>query len=429
MKKYGVLLLLLVAISCLSVPTLWARDWEKFPAGIEIKRAERVAVLGDVHGAFPQFAKSLECLGVIAPVASGTFDVTWTGGKTLLMCMGDLGDRGEYSKEVFDAVMSLQEQAPKTGGRVICLMGNHEFYTIAGIVEDRARNDRSYEAPRTAIDTVRSFEKAGINYYQAISAKGKYGAWIRNLPIYAIVNKILFIHAGPSFNFSSPKKVVKAFKQGVESGRYMYDKGVFKRTYGPLMTRGWWELNDKNYAKEDDFCFEQLEKWKVNGIVFGHTPNAFSSSGYVGAKFQKFISVDIGMTPYYRDCEQGGGLLLSITPTGKLNFTAKYPDRPDHFLFEHEFDKQNPARTPVSDVTSTSVQVNIGVAKERAQVCLVVSDFKKDPIRTEPKEITETSKVASFKVEGLEPNTQYFYRVEIDGSYEPGLKGSFKTLQ
>ncbi|MBI2316163.1 MAG: metallophosphoesterase, partial [Betaproteobacteria bacterium] len=51
---------------------------------------------------------------------------------TVLVQIGDVIDRGPKSKEAYALLASLQSEAPRTGGKVIRLLGNHELALLQG---------------------------------------------------------------------------------------------------------------------------------------------------------------------------------------------------------------------------------------------------------------------------------------------------------
>lgn len=77
-------------------------------------------IISDIHGMYKQFEEILQ---------------HWDQ-ESLLVILGDMIDRGEYSYEVVQRVMSLQEQFPD---KVVVLKGNHEdmlMYYIDGKMKD-----------------------------------------------------------------------------------------------------------------------------------------------------------------------------------------------------------------------------------------------------------------------------------------------------
>src|SRR6266699_582622 len=87
-------------------------------------RAPRVVAIGDVHGDLDAFAGILQRTRLADPSRR------WAGGNSILVQTGDFLDRGPEARAVMDLLMSLQKDAPRQGGRVIVLMGNHEAMNI-----------------------------------------------------------------------------------------------------------------------------------------------------------------------------------------------------------------------------------------------------------------------------------------------------------
>ena len=90
---------------------------------------EKVVAIGDVHGDIDDFRLILQTAGLIDG------DDNWTGGSTVLVQTGDLVERGTAVRQVLDLVMSLQQQAPAAGGRVIAMLGNHEVSNLLGYLD------------------------------------------------------------------------------------------------------------------------------------------------------------------------------------------------------------------------------------------------------------------------------------------------------
>ena len=96
------------------------------PAKNPLEHAETVVAIGDVHGDFDDFVAILKQVGLIDEQHH------WTGGKTTLIQVGDVLDRGPKPREAMDLLMSLEKEAPQAGGRVVSLLGNHEMMNIMG---------------------------------------------------------------------------------------------------------------------------------------------------------------------------------------------------------------------------------------------------------------------------------------------------------
>ncbi len=86
-------------------------------SGSEIRQhrwddASRVVVFADVHGAYHALVDLLKKTGVIDK------SLSWVGGSTHLVSLGDLLDRGGESRKVLELLMRLEEEAQRDGGRV-----------------------------------------------------------------------------------------------------------------------------------------------------------------------------------------------------------------------------------------------------------------------------------------------------------------------
>lgn len=197
----------------------WARPWAARADG-------RVVAIGDVHGSDDGFVAILRTAGLIDQ------DRHWSGGTATLVQTGDVTDRGAGVKRVLDLVRTLAQEAPKAGGRVVPVLGNHEVMNLLGELRDvtpaicasfaaanaeatrekawadylalvarRARLRRG-ESPlaltRTREGFLQAFQPGCIEYRLAFSPQGDYGRYLRELPIAAKVQGTVFMHAGAS---------------------------------------------------------------------------------------------------------------------------------------------------------------------------------------------------------------------------------------
>jgi len=80
---------------------------------------ETVIAIGDVHGDFDDFVSVLLRTGLVDSQHH------WSGKNATFVQVGDLLDRGPKPRDVMDLMMSLEQEAPKSGGRVVSLLGNH----------------------------------------------------------------------------------------------------------------------------------------------------------------------------------------------------------------------------------------------------------------------------------------------------------------
>jgi hypothetical protein len=192
-----------------------------------------IVAIGDVHGAFDDFSAILRRAELIDA------NHHWSGGNSTLVQLGDLVDRGPKPREVVELVMSLEKQAPKTGGRVVPLLGNHEIMNIMGDLRyvtpenyssfaDKGSEKRQHEAyeqyakwrkrhAELLADIPDHFRELNeqewiakhpvgfIEQRQAFGPTGKYGKWLRGLSVVAELDNIIFLHGGISPTLNSMK--------------------------------------------------------------------------------------------------------------------------------------------------------------------------------------------------------------------------------
>ena len=167
----------------------------------------------------------------------------WLGGTTTLVQTGDFLDRGAGGREVMDLLMKLEKSAPKSGGRVVVLLGNHEVMNLTGDLRyvpaelysgfadaksEKRRRDayRDYEklfqrrarAAHQSVPPMGSDSEATwldqhplgfLEYQQAFSPRGRYGRWLRKHSRVVQINDTVFLHGGihPALSTSSVKEL------------------------------------------------------------------------------------------------------------------------------------------------------------------------------------------------------------------------------
>ena len=91
-----------------------------------VPESTRVVAVGDVHGDVGVLVRTLLMAGLVDA------QLQWTGGDATLVQLGDVLDRGDSERECWDLLQRLKSDAPKAGGRVVCMIGNHEAMNVLG---------------------------------------------------------------------------------------------------------------------------------------------------------------------------------------------------------------------------------------------------------------------------------------------------------
>ena len=297
-----------------------------------IENVTRIVAIGDVHGAYDGFVRILRA----AKVIDGRD--RWIGGSTHLVQTGDVLDRGGDSRRVMDLLRRLERDAPRSKGRVLALIGNHETMRLGGAAAghppgqgflrdmsagevEAFRTARSAElrdairaqwleqekqrakAAGTTIDEpalVARFDAAAPPGYfemvQAFSEKGDYGRWIRGHAASAKINGILFLHGGVSarvaplgcegFNAGVTADLTTAFPKFIEAS----PTTLAGAEDGPLWFRGLALEDEAVFAPEVD---KILEAVRARAIVIGHT---VTTTGRITPRFGgRVVQIDTGM--------------------------------------------------------------------------------------------------------------------------------------
>jgi len=98
----------------------------------EWTNVSRVVAVADLHGDYDRFVFILSH----PQVALVDADLHWIGGKTHLVQLGDVLDRGPRARDILDLLMRLEKEAAAAGGMVHMVLGNHEEMNITGIALD-----------------------------------------------------------------------------------------------------------------------------------------------------------------------------------------------------------------------------------------------------------------------------------------------------
>jgi len=132
-----------------------SRDFASKPAILEIEAADHVYAVSDVHGQYEIFVRLLAGQPPHRQGRGGRTKVKWTGGTATLVIAGDHIDKGPKSIDVIDLLRSLEEQAPRSGGRVVALMGNHEAEFL-----DDPRNSKASSTGTDALASTLSSKRS-----------------------------------------------------------------------------------------------------------------------------------------------------------------------------------------------------------------------------------------------------------------------------
>ncbi|MEW9798577.1 metallophosphoesterase [Alteromonas sp. CYL-A6] len=310
-------LLWLAVISLLSVCSAMADSATYDPAG-------KIVVVGDVHGDYDRFTCVLEQAGLV------NSRLRWTGENATLVQVGDIVDRGPDSRKVIDLLRGLKPMARRKGGNVFTLLGNHEAMLVAADTRyvhpgeyrafvDRRSQRRQQQYLSVYIDHIKNtqpedswpdfnasdyrqgleqqFPPGYVEYMQAWSPKGEYGAWAIANPAVLKLGRLLFVHGG--MGPTTQNFTVTELNQWVHSELATREKAMLSDLLndpdGPLWYRGHM-LNVQTDTAEQERINDTLQRLQADHIIMGHTPVA----GAIIPRFNNaVIGVDVGLASYY----------------------------------------------------------------------------------------------------------------------------------
>lgn len=203
-------ILKIALLSCLLVAhsPAWSVQWR-------YDDIERIVAISDVHGDLGAMTETLQSAKLLDQ------DLRWSGEQAHLVVVGDVLDRGPNSRQVMELLMRIEDEALASGGQVHVLIGNHESMLLTGDMryvsaeeyaafaadedlEERAawralfikRGGGNRRALRASFE--KKFPLGFFAMRRAFRADGRYGAWLLEKNVIAVLNGTAFVHGGVS---------------------------------------------------------------------------------------------------------------------------------------------------------------------------------------------------------------------------------------
>ena len=132
----------------------------------------RVVAIADIHGDLDAFVGILQRAGLVDT------KMRWSGRNSTLVQTGDILDRGPKARAAMDFLMALQKDAPRQGGRVIVLMGNHEAMNIYGDLRYVTPSDYASFADNKSENR----RKSAYASYAELNKNTSEGEWMTSHP-------------------------------------------------------------------------------------------------------------------------------------------------------------------------------------------------------------------------------------------------------
>lgn len=305
-------------------------------AAVPQSTQQRIVAIGDLHGDFEAWRAIAGAAGLIDP------NGRWTGANATLVQMGDIVDRGPDSLKIIDDLMKLQREAPKRGGRVVVVLGNHEAMMMTGDLryvhpgeyaafvdrDSKRRRQLGYEANREAIQAAyrsrapelspesikgeweKTMPLGRMEYQLAWRPDGELGKWAIANPAVVKLGDTLFVHGGISAAYANvPLDVINRQAAAALKAQDETPTAIINNPQGPLWYRGLIIRNDGDDATVAPvpagttipLTIDQEIDLALNGfgakrIVVAHTP---SRAGIIGERGGKLWRIDSAISRAY----------------------------------------------------------------------------------------------------------------------------------
>lgn len=293
----------------------------------------RVVAVGDLHGDYAAWLDIARNAGLID--ARGN----WAGGHTTLVQLGDIVDREPNSLQIVRSLQQLQKEAPRAGGKVVVVLGNHEAMNLLGDYryttpgefaafadkDSAVRRDRVYKVNQARIEAayrsknpsltpaqVREAWNAAtplgwVEHKLAWSPTGGLGQWASQNPAVVKINGTLFVHGGISAEYAHlsineiNRRVAVAMANADDSAA-----SILNDPLGPLWYRGLVMTDPdaeavrtarKSPRLEPERELETvLSAYGAKRMVIGHTPDL---KGIEIVDNGRLARVDTGNSRFY----------------------------------------------------------------------------------------------------------------------------------
>lgn len=302
-------------------------------AAAEPSAIHRIVAVGDLHGDFAAWRAIARAAGLVDRKGR------WAGGDTVLVQTGDIVDRGPDSLKIVQDLMRLQREAPRSRGRVVTLVGNHEAMNLTGDLRyvapgdyaafaDRGsarRREAAYAANRAAIEaayrlrdpaaTEAAVKQAWlaatplgfVEHRAAWRPDGAVGRWIVGEPAVVLLDGSLFVHGGLCGAYAGlPLAEINARAAAALKAATTAPEAIINDEAGPLWCRQLAGPEPSVAALLD----QVLAAYGARRIVIGHTPIL---SGIAVLQNGRLARIDTGISAAY-----GGRLSWLDIVDGKL---------------------------------------------------------------------------------------------------------------
>ena len=266
------------------------------------KIPEKIVVIVDIHADYETLIKTLQYAGLINK------KLEWTGKKTHLVVLGDLVDGknrvGDWTNDsdikVIYFLEKLMGSASKTGGKVVILLGNHEFMNMSG--------NFSYSG-------LKGIKEMGGENGRAKYFRGEFKQFAKKCYLAVQYDEWIFCHAGIAPEISKKYSI-----HDLNTLLFLYLENrmsdEIKDIFVQIISGPHGILTTREFGMDEVSCSrlnKTLANYRANHMVVGHTVQKHINS----MCNHKLWRVDVGLSRAFGENNKKRISSLLISDHGK----------------------------------------------------------------------------------------------------------------
>jgi len=240
---------------------------------------DSIYVVGDIHGAYNRLINLLENSNVIDN------NLNWIAGKSHLVFLGDILDRGNKVTKTLWFIYELEQQAKRHGGKVHLVLGNHETMVMSKDLRYVSRKEKNISIAY------------GVNYdYLFHPKKSVIGNWLKSKTSVLKIDDILFAHGGIiDLNRKSLRKFNKQAHKFINHPAFL-DLMEDKPNTNRYTAKKWKQIKSFFYGENSPYWYRDyvlsdtlneplsniLKKYNAKIHIVGHTSKDAITKKYQG---------------------------------------------------------------------------------------------------------------------------------------------------
>ena len=250
------------------------------------KRVDSIYVVGDVHGRYDQMTNLLINANVIDN------DLNWTAGKSHVVFLGDLFDRGDDVIKVLWFIHDLEEKAALKGGKVHLVLGNHEIMVMTKDLRYVSRKEQNVALAYK------------IKYDELFHPLDSYlGSWLRSKVSLLKIDQVVMAHGGildigpislEEFNnkahyYMKDPMYLEMMRRTPDSSKYSPEKWIEMKSFFYVEDAPYWYRGYVLYDTLGPQLNTMLRKHLAKIHVVAHTTRKTITQKYEG----KLLTTDL----------------------------------------------------------------------------------------------------------------------------------------